>query len=77
MVFASALQVIDFDLQALRAMREWTKTYRDRQIDLADATLVWLAGAKNTDLIITTDYRDFRTYRLPDGRAFRLLLPEA
>jgi len=63
--------------QAVRSMLEWMKGYRDRQIDFADATLVWLAGARNTDLIITTDYRDFRTYRLPNRRSFRLLLPEA
>ena len=50
------------------------KGYRDRQNDFAAATLVWLAGARNTDLIVTTD---FRAYRLPDGRSFRLLLPEA
>ena len=76
-LFASRLEVVDFDVQAVRAMPEWMKRYRDRQIDFADATLVWLAGARNTDLIVTTDYRDFRTYRLPDGRSFRLLLPEA
>ena len=75
-LFASRIEVVDFDLQAVRAMLEWMKGYRDRQIDFADATLVWLGGARNTDLIVTTDYRDFRTYRLPDRRAFRLLLPE-
>lgn len=48
-----------------------------RQIDFADASLVWLAGARNTTLVMTTDYRDFRTHRLADGRAFDLLLPES
>ena len=76
-LFESRVEVVDFDLQAVRSMLEWMKGYRDRQIDFADATLVWLAAARNTDLIVTTDYRDFRTYRLPDRRSFRLLLPEA
>ena len=76
-LFESRLEVAEFDLQAVRSMLEWMKGYRDRQIDFADATLVWLAGARNTDLIITADYRDFRTYRLPNRRSFRLLLPEA
>ena len=76
-LFDSRTEVVEFDLQAVRSMLEWMKGYRDRQIDFADATLVWLAGARNTDLILTTDYRNFRTYRLPDRRSFRLLLPEA
>lgn len=76
-LFESRLEVADFDLEAVRSMLEWMKGDRDRQIDFADATLVWLAGARNTDLILTTDYRDFRTYRLPDRKSFRLLLPEA
>lgn len=75
-LFEARIEVVDFDLQAVRAMLEWMQGYRDRQIDFADATLVWLAGMRNTTLIITTDYRDFRAYRLPDGRAFELLLPE-
>lgn len=75
-LFESRLEVVDFDMPAVRSMREWTQRFRDRQIDVADATLVWLASARNTDLVLTTDYRDFRTYRLPDGRAFQLLLPE-
>ena len=76
-LFESRTEVVEFDFQAVRSMLEWMKGTRDRQIDCADATLVWLAGARNTDLILTTDYRDFRTYRLPDRRSFRLLLPEA
>ena len=76
-LFESRTEVVEFDFQAVRSMLEWIKGTRDRQIDFADATLVWLAGARNTDLIITTDYRDFRTYRLPNRRSFRLLLPEA
>ena len=75
-LFESRMEVVEFDFQAVRSMLEWIKGYRDRQIDFADATLVWLAGARNTDLILTTDYRDFRTYRLPNRRPFRLLLPE-
>ena len=76
-LFESRTEVVEFDFQAVRSMLEWIKGTRDRQIDFAEATLVWLAGARNTDLIITTDYRDFRTYRLPNRRSFRLLLPEA
>jgi predicted nucleic acid-binding protein len=76
-LFESGVEVVDFDLQAVRSMLAWMKGYRDRQIDFADASLVWLAGVRNTDLIVTTDYRDFRTYRLPNRGSFDLLLPEA
>jgi predicted nucleic acid-binding protein len=76
-LFDSRIEVVDFDLQAVRSMVDWMKGYHDRQIDFADASLVWLAAARNTDLIVTTDYRDFRAYRLPNRRPFNLLLPEA
>ena len=49
------------------------KKYRDIRIQLADAALVHLAGRNGLDTIFTLDQRDFSVYRLPRGRAFRLL----
>ncbi len=43
------------------------------EMDLADASLVWLAGETGVTIIMTTDRRDFSRYRLPDGRAFEIL----
>ena len=43
------------------------------EMDLADASLVWLAGETGVTAIMTTDLRDFARYRLPDGRAFEIL----
>ena len=40
------------------------------EMDLADATLVWLAQDTNTLNVMTMDVRDFSRYRLPDGRSF-------
>lgn len=48
--------------------------YRDRPMDLADASLVWLAGATGVTDVLTLDEADFGAYRLPDGRRFRNLL---
>lgn len=43
------------------------------EMDLADASLVWLAQDSNTLKVMTIDVRDFSRYRLPDGRAFEIL----
>lgn len=68
------IEVIDFGLDDLPAMRRWSEGYRDREVDFADATLVWLAGRERTALIATTDFNDFEAYRLPRGKRFRNLL---
>lgn len=46
--------------------------YADLPMDFADATLVVLAEELNTDLVFTTDRRDFGVYRLPRGGVFRI-----
>jgi hypothetical protein len=43
------------------------------EMDLADASLVWLAQDTNTLNVMTMDVRDFSRYRLPDGRHFEIL----
>lgn len=49
------------------------KKYRDIRIQLADAALVHLASRHGLDTIFTLDQRDFSVYRLPRGKAFRIL----
>jgi predicted nucleic acid-binding protein len=49
------------------------KKHRDIRIQLADATLVHLATRDGLDTIFTLDQRDFSVYRLPRGKAFRIL----
>jgi predicted nucleic acid-binding protein len=46
------------------------KRYADRNIDLTDACLIWLAGRVNTSQVLTVDRKDFAIYRTPDGKAF-------
>jgi hypothetical protein len=48
--------------------------YADREIDFADAGLVWVAELVNTIDVMTIDRRDFLVYRLRGGRAFNLVL---
>lgn len=73
----SGIEVVNFECDDIAQIRAWRSGYPDREIDFADATLVWLAGRRRTNLVATTDFGDFETYRLPDGRAFRLLLARA
>jgi len=49
------------------------KKYRDIRIQLTDAALVHLAARDGLDTIFTLDQRDFSVYRLPKGRAFRVI----
>ncbi len=49
------------------------KKYRNIRIRLADAALVHLAARDGVDTVFTLDRRDFSVYRLPRGRAFRIL----
>jgi len=47
--------------------------YADRPMDFADATLVRLAQQQRLSTILTLDYGDFETYRLPHGKKFTIL----
>lgn len=70
----SGIEVVDFGLDDLDAIRSWMDKYHDREIDFADATLVWLAVARRTNLIATTDFNDFEAYRLPNRKVFNILI---
>jgi hypothetical protein len=75
-VGAGALAVFPFAQEALDElvplMQQYTQAPRT-EMDLADASLVWLATDTNVTTIMTTDVRDFARYRLPDGRSFDIL----
>ena len=47
--------------------------YRDRPMDFADASLVYLAKRESLSAILTVDRADFATYRIEGRRGFRLL----
>jgi len=71
----SGIEVVEFGLADIPAMRTWRVRYADREVDFADASLVWLAAQRRTNLIATTDLRDFQTYRLYNGKPFKPVLP--
>lgn len=57
---------------SLRRCRALLEKYADLPMDYADSTLVALAEELDTNLVFTTDRRDFQIYRL-GRRRFRVL----
>jgi predicted nucleic acid-binding protein len=49
------------------------RKYTDRNIDFADAAIIWLANETGARRILTGDRTDFETYRLKGGKRFELL----
>ena len=71
-----AISVQNFSAAELPSMLSWMQQYTERSktiMDLADASLYWLATELKTNLVLTVDRRDFSRYRLPDGKAFEIL----
>ena len=69
-------QVCPFEPYHLGDMLAWMERYTEsnkREMDLADASLYWLAAETGIVEILTIDHNDFERYRLPDGQAFVLL----
>lgn len=57
---------------SLRRSRDLVSQYSDLPMDYADATLVVLAEELGTNLIFTTDKRDFGVYRIKGRRRFEI-----
>ncbi len=75
-VAADALSIFPFGQDNLEGMVEVMRRYTESprtEMDLADASLLWLAADTGVNRIMTLDVRDFSRYRLPDGRAFEIL----
>ena len=58
---------------SLRRSRELVNQYADLPMDYADATLVVLAEELGTNLVFTTDRRDFSVYRIGNRSRFQIL----
>lgn len=58
---------------SLRRSRDLVHQYSDLPMDYADATLVVLAEELGTNLVFTTDRRDFAVYRIKGRRRFEVL----
>jgi predicted nucleic acid-binding protein len=70
----SGMEISDFTLHDIQTMRRWRAGYADREIDFADASLVWLANKLGANMIATTDFADFETYRISGKKAFKMMI---
>lgn len=65
--------LVPFSLGSLRRCGKLLEQYSDLPMDYADSTLVALAEELDTNLVLTTDRRDFGVYRIGGRRRFRVL----
>lgn len=69
--------VYAIDAAEIRRIAAVMKKYVDLPMDLADASLVLLAEHLDDGRILSTDQRDFKTYRFKNHKPFKnVLLPD-
>jgi len=73
-VAAGDIGVRELTVEARGRLPGLMRRYSDLPMDLADASLVMLAEDLGHGRILTTDQRDFRTYRWKTRRPFESLL---
>jgi predicted nucleic acid-binding protein len=71
------LIVMELHETALAEIADWKEKYRDLPMDLADASLLWVAEQTAITDILTIDLRDFSAYRLPNGKSLSPVLQQA
>lgn len=72
-----AFQVLDLKPVHWPRLHALMQQYAQLPMDLADASLVLVAEERNDGKILSTDRRDFRTYRWKNRRPFKNLLDAA
>ncbi len=65
--------VVELDVKDVPSLRLLMRKYRELPIDLADASLVRVAGREGIQQIFTLDRRDFNVYRTTEGRPFTIV----
>lgn len=73
-VSRGGIAVHDIPQDALSEISGLMEKYSDLPMDLADASLAWLAERTGIRDIATFDERDFSVYRLAGGKRFNNLL---
>ena len=71
---AGGLNVVELHESALAVLADWKERYLDLPMDLADASLIWIAQQTGVLDILTIDLKDFSVYRLPNGKALKPVL---
>lgn len=73
---ARAFEIFAMENRHLPRIHTLMEKYRELPMDLADASLVILAEELGSGRILSTDKRDFKTYRWKSRKPFRNLLEE-
>ncbi|MGI8894688.1 MAG: type II toxin-antitoxin system VapC family toxin [Casimicrobiaceae bacterium] len=71
---AGGLNVVELPESALLVIADWKGKYRNLPMDLADASLLWVAEQTGICDILTIDLRDLAAYRLPGCKALTPVL---
>jgi len=71
---AGGVQLHEMPATALDDLTTLMDKYADRPMDMADASLVWLADQSGVHDILTLDATDFAIYRLSSGQRLRNIL---
>jgi len=71
-VLSGGALLIAATANAIRRARDHMDRYADCPMGFADATLVVLAEDLGTNLVLTTDQRDFSVYRIAGRKRFKL-----
>jgi uncharacterized protein len=69
------MRIAALDPSDLPGLARLVRKYADRPMDLADASLVWLANKTDITDVITIDRADFAVYRTSKRKAFRNVFP--
>ncbi len=72
-VHQGSLAVVELPVAVYPDLSVIIGKYSDRDVDFADAALVWLAGEAGIRDIITVDERDFSIFRLKGGKRFEIV----
>ena len=72
-VLAGGAVVVPATTVSLGRCRALMRRYHDLPMDFADATLVALAEELGTNIVLTTDRRDFQVYRIAGKTPFRVV----
>lgn len=73
-VGAGGLTLVELPAATTMVLADRIDKYADLPMDLADASLIWLAEARGLLDIVTLDRRDFGVYRTERGTFLRNLL---
>lgn len=71
-VLSGGALLVPATANSIRRARELMNQYADCPMDFADATLVVLAEDLGTNLVMTTDQRDFSIYRIAGRKRFNI-----